>query len=198
MSSSKNVVRGGAIVTTVIAGILSILVGVVNSIWYGNTWMSNLVETARWVVLGVALVGLYIYLRRSSRFGWLGAVGCFLLIVGCVLNTIVYGRLVPIEKGVALVGVLMIIVGTVLFGVGILRAGSLPRAGAWLLIVSIPIFVTAIVTSTALGGAHWPNWFFIVGEVVFGSGLMVLGYGLWSHRNEPVQLVSPEQPTRVR
>ena len=198
MSSSKNVVRGGAIVTTVIAGILSILVGVVNSIWYGDTWMSNLVETARWVVLGVALVGLYIYLRRSSRFGWLGAVGCFLLIVGCVLNTIVYGGLVPIEGGVALVGVLMIIVGTVLFGVGILRAGSLPRAGAWLLIVSIPIFVTAIVASTALGGAHWPNWFFIVGEVVFGSGLMVLGYGLWSHRNEPVQLVSPEQPTRVR
>ena len=150
MSSSKNVVRGGAIVTTVIAGILSILVGVVSSIWYGDTWMSNLVETARWVVLGVALVGLYIYLRRSSRFGWLGAVGCFLLIVGCVLNTIVYGGLVPIEGGVALVGVLMIIVGTVLFGVGILRAGSLPRAGAWLLIVSIPIFVTAIVASTAL------------------------------------------------
>ena len=198
MSSSKNVVRGGAIVTTVIAGILSILVGVVNSIWYGDTWMSNLVETARWVVLGVALVGLYIYLRRSSRFGWLGAVGCFLLIVGCVLNTIVYLGLVPSEGGFALVGVLMIIVGTVLFGVGILRAGSLPRAGAWLLIVSIPIFVTAIVASTALGGAHWPNWFFIVGEVVFGSGLMVLGYGLWSHRNEPVQLVSPEQPTRVR
>jgi hypothetical protein len=191
MSSSKNVVRGGAIVTTVIAGILSILVGVVNSIWYGNTWMSNLVETARWVVLGVALVGLYIYLRRSSRFGWLGAVGCFLLIVGCVLNTIVYGRLVPIEKGVALVGVLMISVGTVLFGVGVLRDGSLPSAGAWLLIVSTPIFVIAIVASTALGGAHWPNWFFIVGEVVFGSGLMVLGYGLWSHRNEPVQLVSP-------
>ena len=121
MSSSKNVVRGGAIVTTVFAGILSILVGVVNSIWYGDTWMSNLVETARWVVLGVALVGLYIYLRRSSRFGWLGAVGCFLLIVGCVLNTIVYGGLVPIEGGVALVGVLMISVGTVLFGVGILR-----------------------------------------------------------------------------
>ena len=209
MSSSKNVVRWGAIVTTVIAGILSILVGVVNSIWYGDTWMSNLVETARWVVLGVALVGLYIYLRRSSRFGWLGAVGCFLLIVGCVLNTIVYGGLVPSVAMVLgsafrqsvkpiLVGVLMIIVGTVLFGVGILRAGSLPRAGAWLLIVSIPIFVTAIVASTALGGAHWPNWFFIVGEVVFGSGLMVLGYGLWSHRNEPVQLVSPEQPTRVR
>jgi drug/metabolite transporter (DMT)-like permease len=150
------------------------------------------------VVLGVALVGLYIYLRRSSRFGWLGAVGCFLLIVGCVLNTIVYGGLVPIEGGVALVGVLMIIVGTVLFGVGILRAGSLPRAGAWLLIVSIPIFVTAIVASTALGGAHWPNWFFIVGEVVFGLGCIILGLGLWSHRGEQFQPPHPATPAGVR
>jgi hypothetical protein len=196
MSSSK-LIRWGAI-ATMLAGALSILVGVVSSQSFEDTWLSNLLESARWVVLGVALVGLYLYLRRSSRFGWLGAVGSYMLFVGCVLLTIVYRGLVPSEGGVTLVGVLLVDVGSVLFGVGILRAGSLPRAGAWLLIVSIPIFVIAVVTSTATGDAHWTNWFFVMGEVVFGSGLMVLGYGLWSHRNEPVQLVSPEQPTRVR
>jgi hypothetical protein len=193
MSSSKNVVRWGAIVTTVFAGALSILIGVLSAI-EDNRY--SVLESIRWVVLAVALVGLYLYLRRSRRFGWLGAVGCYMMVVGCVLNTIFYLGLVP--SRVAAGGVLLISVGTVLFGVGVLRDGSLPSAGAWLLIVSIPIFVIAIVASTALGGAHWPNWFFVVGEVAFGSGLMVLGYGLWSHRNEPVQLVSPEQPTRVR
>jgi hypothetical protein len=137
MSSSK-LIRWGAI-ATMLAGALSILVGVVSSQSFEDTWLSNLLESARWVVLGVALVGLYLYLRRSSRFGWLGAVGSYMLFVGCVLLTIVYRGLVPSEGGVTLVGVLLVDVGSVLFGVGILRAGSLPRAGAWLLIVSIPI-----------------------------------------------------------
>jgi hypothetical protein len=191
---SSNIIRWGAI-ATMLAGALSVLLCALSAIADNNF---SVVESARWVVLGVALVGLYLYLRHSSRFGWLGAVGCYMLIVGCVLNTVVYLGLVPSEGAVALVGVLLVSVGSVLFGIGILRAGSLPRAGAWLLIVSIPIFVIAIVTSTATGDAHWTNWFFVIGEVVFGSGLIVLGYGLWSRRNEPVQLVSPEQPTRVR
>jgi hypothetical protein len=177
-----------------LAGALSIFIGVVSSQSFEDTWLSNLLESARWVVLGVALVGLYLYLRGSSRFGWLGAVGCYALIVGCVLNTIVYLGFVPSEGGVALVGVLLVSVGPVLFGVGILRVGSLPRTGAWLLIISIPIFVIAIVASTATGDAPWTNWFFVMGEVVIGSGLIVLGSGLWSHRDEPVQPVPPVQP----
>ena len=59
-----------------------------------------------------------------------------------------------------------------------------------LVIVSIPIFVIAVVASTAIGGAHWPNWFFVVGEVVFGSGSIVLGYGLWLHRTAPARTAS--------
>jgi hypothetical protein len=191
---SSNIIRWGAI-ATMLAGALSILIGVVSSQSFEDTWLSNLLESARWVVLGVALVGLYLYLRRSSGFGWLGAVGCYMLIVGCVLNTVVYLGLVPSEGAVALVGVLLVSVGPVLFGVGNLRARSLPRAGAWLLIVSIPIFVIAIVTSTATGNAPWTNWFFVMGEVVIGSGFIILGYGLWFHRGEPVQPVPPARVT---
>src|SRR5215210_728838 len=145
---SSNLIRWGAI-ATVLSGALSIFMGV--------TINYNLVELARWGLLGVGLVGLYLYLRRSSRFGWLGAVGCYTFIVACVLNTIVYLGSVPNGGGVALVAVLLGSVGPVLFGVGILRAGSLPRAGAWLLIVSIPIFVIAVVASTAIGNSPWTN-----------------------------------------
>src|SRR5215211_6195157 len=180
---SSNLIRWGAI-ATMLSGALSIFMGV--------TINFNLVELARWVLLGVGLVGLYLYLRRSSRFGWLGAVGCYTFIVACVLNTIAYLGFVPSEgvvSYVAYVGDPLGLVGSVLFGVGILRAGSLPRAGAWLIIVSIPIFVIAVVASTAIGFAHWMNWFFVMGEVVFGSGCIVLGSRLWSHRGEPVQTV---------
>jgi len=80
-------------------------------------------------------------------------------------------------------------VGSVPFGVGILPAGSLPRAGAWLIIVSIPILVIALAL-TAIGDAHWANyWFFAMGEVMFGSGCIVLGSRLWSHQGESVQTV---------
>jgi hypothetical protein len=135
-------------------------------------------------------VGFYLYLRRSSRFGWLGAVGCYTLIVGCVLSSIFYLGFVPSEGEVSYVAVPLESVGSVLFGVGILRAGSLPRTGAWLLIVSIPIFVIAVVASTAICNSLWTNWFFVMGEVVFGSGCIVLGSRLWSHRGEPIQTVT--------
>jgi hypothetical protein len=117
-------------------------------------------------------------------------VGCYTLIVGCVLSTIVYLGFVPSEGGVSYVAVPLQSVGSVLFGVGILRAGSLPRAGAWLLIVSIPIFVTAVVASTAIGNFPWTNWFFVMGEVVFGSGCIVLGSRLRSHRGGPDRAAS--------
>lgn len=184
---SSNLIRWGAI-ATMLSGALSIFMAVSTNY--------NLVELARWALLGVGVVGLYLYLRRSSRFGWLGAVGCYTLIVGCVLNTIAYLGFVPSEgvvSYVAYVGDPLGLVGSVLFGVGILRAGSLPRAGAWLIIVSIPILVIAIAT-TVIGDAHWTDWFFVMGEGGFGSGCIVLGYGLWSHRGEPVQTPASASP----
>jgi hypothetical protein len=183
----------GSAMATILAGALSILIGALNAIEAHNY---SAVESTRWVVLAVALVGLYLYLRRSSRFGWLGAVGCYLMVLGCVPYAIVYLGLVP--SGVAAVGVLLISVGTVLFGVGVLRDGSLPSAGAWLLIASVPILIGAVAGTIAASGAHWLNWFFIVAELVFGSGLVVLGYGLWLHRDEPVRPGPPAQRASVR
>jgi hypothetical protein len=182
---------------------LSIFIGGASSQLFDVAWLSNvlgnvdLVESARWG-LGVGLVGLHLYLRRLSRFGWLGAVGCYTLIVGRVLSTIVYPGFVLSEGGVSYVAVPLESVDSVLFGVGILRAGSLPRASAWLRIVSIPIFVIVVVASTVIGNFPWTNWFLVMGEVLFGSGCIVLGSRLWSHRGESVQIVPLAYPARVR
>ena len=174
--SSSNFIRWGAI-ATMLAGALSILIGVLSAIEENNY---SVVESTRWVVLVVGLVGLYLYLRRSRRFGRVGAVGFYILIVACVLNAIGYMGLLLHEGEVwmqlinifAAVGALLGLFGQVLFGICILRAGNLPRAGAWLWLVSAPIFVGAIVGFIV--GGPWSSWSFVVGEVVFGLGCIVL------------------------
>lgn len=195
---SSNFIRWGAI-ATMLAGALSILIGVLSAIEEGNY---SVVESTRWVVLVVGLVALYLYLRRSRRFGRVGAVGFYILIVACELNAIGYIGLLLNEGGVwmqminivSAVGAFLGLFGQVLFGICILRTGNLPRAGAWLWLVSAPIFLGAIVGFIVGASDTWSSWSFVIGEVVFGLGCIVLGYGLWSHRDEPVQPAHPATP----
>ena len=73
-----------------------------------------------------------------------------------------------------------------LFGLAVLRAGSLPRAGAWLLILGVAVYL-GIVVSFIVGPEAFARWGFPLANGLYGLGLIVLGYGLWSHRSEPVQ-----------
>lgn len=180
-----------------LAGALSILIGVLSAIEEGDY---ALAESTRWVVLVAGLAGLYLYLRRSRHFGRAAAVGFYILIVACVLNAIGYASLLLNEGGVWMrlyniftaVGALSGLFGQVLFGISILRTGNLPRTGAWLWLVSVPIFLGAIVGFIVGASDTWSSWSFVVGEVVFGLGCIVLGYGLWSHRAELLQPAPPE------
>ena len=52
-----------------------------NSSWYQQNPLWYLAEFVIKVALLVGLVGLFLYLRRSPRFGWLGTVGFSLLVV---------------------------------------------------------------------------------------------------------------------
>lgn len=197
---SSNFIRWGAI-ATMLAGALSILIGALSAIEEGNY---SVVESTRWVILVVGLVGLYLYLRRSRRFGRVGAVGFYILIVACVLNAIGYAGLLLDEGGVwmqlinivSAAGAFLGLFGQVLFGICVLRTGNLPRAGAWLWLVSAPIFLGAI-AGFIVGAGTWSSWSFVVGEVVFGLGCIVLGYGLWSHGGEPVQPSPPAAPAGI-
>jgi len=85
------------------------------------------------------------------------------------------------------------VLSILLFGIAILRAGTLPRAGAWLMIFAVLVALVSI-GSFIVGPEAFADWSFPVAAALYGLAFMTLGYGLWSHRNEPVQ---PARPARV-
>jgi len=206
--STSNLIRWGAI-ASIFAGAVYVLGGI-SSIpsfteeghsWYQGTTFWHLVESVGSVALLVGLVGLYLYLRRSPRFGWLGTVGFYLLIV-----LTAYEAILPLIAEIAgsagaewldsFIGppqALGKILGTLLFGSAILRAGTLPRAGAWLLILAVLVYLT-IIASFIVGPEAFANWSFPIAGGLYGLALVTLGYSLWSHRSESVQ---PARPARV-
>jgi hypothetical protein len=200
---SLNIIRWGAI-ATMLTGVFLIPIDVLSIPSFGfpeDSWVANLLESARFAAALIGLVGLYHYLRRSSRFGWLGAVGFYMLIVASLPNAIISLGLV-LNEGVwnqlynafGPIYVFLTVVGAELSAVAILRDGSLPRSGAWLWIATPPIFLFAVVAGIAAPGgsplSEWANWAFVVAGTVFGVGWIILGYGLWSHPDEPVQPAS--------
>jgi hypothetical protein len=79
-----------------------------------------------------------------------------------------------------------------LFGAAVLRAGRLPRGGAWLLIAAALTNVLGILAMIITGGTLGA-WVFVVPTVLFGLGWAWLGYGLWSESR-----ATTEESVRVR
>jgi len=48
-----------------------------------------------------------------------------------------------------------------------------------------------IIVGTIAGVGPLYNWGFLAADGMFGLGCVVLGYGLWSRRDEPVQAAQP-------
>ena len=204
--STSNLVRWGAIAAilggagyVVGGGILSLPVfSGGNASWYQQNPLWYLAE---FVIKVALLVGLFLYLRRSPRFGWLGTVGFYLLIVITSFEVIL--ALTALTPGSAAESVdgylgppkeLVKILGILLFGTAILRAGTLPRAGAWLMIFAVLVALVSI-GSFIVGPEAFADWSFPVAAALYGLAFMTLGYGLWSHRDEPGQ---PARLARVR
>jgi hypothetical protein len=84
----------------------------------------------------VGIVGIYLYLRRSERFGLLGAVGFYVcLFVFALVAILDLGFIVNegVEQTYIALGPVrgpLLLLGLLLFGAAVLRAGRLPRAGA--------------------------------------------------------------------
>ena len=155
-------------------------------------------DAARYTLLMVGIAGLYLYLRRSRGFGRLGAVGFYVCIfvfalvaildLGIIVNEGVeqtYIALGPVRGPLLLLGLL-------LFGTAVLRAGRLPRGGAWLLIATALTNVLGILAMIISGGTLGA-WVFILPTVLFGLGWAWLGYGLWSEGS-----ATAEESVRVR
>jgi hypothetical protein len=187
------VVAGGVLSTPAFSG--------GNPSWYQQNPVWFLVEFVGKVALLVGLVGLYLYLRRSPRFRWLGTAGFCVLVVVTAYEVVlalvalasapaaesVDGYLGPIKELVKILGIL-------LFGIAILRAGTLPRAGAWMMILAV-LVVLASIGSFIVGPAAFADWSFPVAAALYGLAFILLGYGLWSHRD---RTAAQARPARVR
>jgi len=133
------------------------------------------------LLLGVGIVGLHAL--QQGSYGRIGRAGFYAVLVAIALQ--VLGALVSlITRSPALawlvspVGLLVLIVGFVLYGAASLQARVLPRWYAVLLIVFVPV-------SAALGSAY--------GNIWSGAVLLVLGFVLYSRSEALV-----EDPPRVR
>ena len=90
-----------------------------------------------------------------------------------------------------LLGMVAFYVGTVLFGIGTLRARALPRLGALLLLVWFPL---GFVVSGLLQLVGVPEGLASSGMTgLLGAGWVVLGYAVWSQRG-----AVGARPRRVR
>jgi hypothetical protein len=146
----SNLIRWGAIGAIIGGAVIFIAGGILstpvfsgeNPSWYQQNPLWYLVEAAGKTALLVGLVGLYLYLRGSPRFGWLGTVGFYLLIVITTFEVIL--ALMALASGPAAESVDSYV-------------GPLRELGK------------------------------IFGVLLFGLAFMILGYGLWSHRSEPIQ-----------
>ncbi len=191
MSSATLFRCGGS--AAVLGGVLSILFAFV-----GEDSRAHVpLDAARHAFLVVGIVGIYLYLRRSERFGLLGTVGFYVSVFVFALVAILDLGII-VDEGVERMYIVLgpvrgplRLLGLLLFSAAVLRAGRLPREGAWLLIAAALANLVGIFAMIISGGTLGA-WVFIVPTVLSGLGWAWLGYGLWSRRDEPVQ-----QPARV-
>jgi hypothetical protein len=191
--SASGLIRWGGL-AAVVGGVLSILFAFIGE----DSWAHVPLDAARYAFLVVGIAGIYLYLRRSERFGLLGTVGFYVCVfvfalvaildLGIIVNEGVeqtYIALGPVRGPLLLLGLLLL-------GAAVLRAGRLPRPGAWLLIAAALTNVLGILGMIVSGGTLGA-WVFIIPTVLFGLGWGWLGYGLWSESG-----AATEQPSRVR
>ncbi len=191
--SPSNLIRWGAL-AAMLGGSLSILFVFLGE----NNWAHVPVDAARYALLVVGIVGLYLYLRHSRGFGRLGAVGFYVcLFVFALVAVLDLGIIVNegVEQTYIALGPVrgpLLLLGLLLFGTAVLRAGGLPQGGAWLLIAAALTNVLGIIAMIIFGGTLGA-WVFMVPTVLFGLGWGWLGHGLWSESR-----ATAEESVRVR
>src|SRR5215210_3912861 len=171
MSSSDLIRWSGP--AAMLGGLLSIMFAFVRE----ESWAHVPLDAARYAFLVVGIVGIYLYLRHSEGFGKLGTVGFYLCAFVFALVAILdLGIIVSegVERTYISLGPVrgpLLLVGLLLYGAAILRAGRLPRAGAWLLIAAALTNVVGILAMIVSGGTLWTwlatlgAWLFIVATV---------------------------------
>jgi hypothetical protein len=134
------------------------------------------------VVLGFLAGVLALHSRQGARAGRLEKWGFRVLLLGSVLGTLgVFGEYYTPYLDFSFLafsapGILLLMFGSLLFGIGTLKAGMVPRLGAWLLTLG---GFPGIVLMTVLVG-HLSG-----GLLLLDFAWVVLGYALWMQRVAP-------------
>ena len=134
------------------------------------------------VVLGFLPGVLALHSRQGARAGRLEKWGFRVLLLGSVLGTLgAFGEYYTPYLDFSFLafsapGILLLMFGSLLFGIGTLRAGMTPRLGAWLLTLG---GFPGIVLMTVLVG-HLSG-----GLLLLDFAWVVLGYALWTQRVAP-------------
>jgi hypothetical protein len=134
------------------------------------------------VVLGFLSGVLALHSRQGARAGRLEKWGFRVLLLGSVLGTLgVFGEYYTPYLDFSFLafsapGILLLMFGSLLFGIGTLKAGMVPRLGAWLLTLG---GFPGIVLMTVLVG-HLSG-----GLLLLDFAWVVLGYALWMQRVAP-------------
>lgn len=137
-------------------------------------------------VLGSILLALGLPAYYASERRWFGraaTVSFGVMATGTVIAAITI-FIATYSLGVAflgyLLGVLVLVLGAVAFGVVMLRADASPRLGAWLLIATLPIGLPfALGFTTYVMGQTADPW---AGPLAFyGLAWIVFGSYLWKH-----------------
>jgi len=147
------------------------------------------------ILMLFCLVGLCA--RQLDKMGWLGLVSFVLAFVGTALVggiLLMVATVIPIIaiQAPALLGqamtpppfaaavfTLSFGLGYILFGVATARAGVTPRWSGFMLIIGVAFFMIA---EAALFGPTLSHGIVTLGDVVFGLGLVWMGYTLWSEK----------------
>jgi hypothetical protein len=168
------------------------------------------------LLIALGLVGLYA--RQLEKVGLAGLIGFVLTFVGIRLSA---GVVIFIDVVVfpliaargldwlntpngtlrtssafqltAGLGALSLLLGLLLFAIATLRARLLPRWGAWLVILSIPLGIVAGVIISFVGALSPENLQTLFGSVggVLSLGWAAWGWALWSEKTETVAQAKP-------
>ena len=174
---------------------------------------SHLIGGIASVLILLGLVGLYA--RQSEKVGLPGLLGFMLAFVGWTLSAgaLIFFSVVLIpflaaqgmdsfvdpegplftssaaQLAVGLSG-LSLLLGMLVFAIATLRARVLPRWGAWLIILIVPLAVVVLVLVFFIGTILQGILQTLVG-VLLGLGLAAWGWELWSEKSEMVAQVKP-------
>lgn len=157
--------------------------------------LGSVLFIAAWLLLVVGLAGFHTL--QEERYGSIGRAGFYTVIVGTsaqiVAGVVGFGLESTTLELIGFLGLLVVMIGLVLYGVATLQARVLPRWCGVGFIVGLPVWKSISIISAEYGGPLGATIGETLGGMLFGLLWLALGYLLWSESGG-----ASESPARVR